>query len=312
MRRLFHTFAAFAVLAIMLPPLLTHAQERRCFPETGQCIEGRFASYWTQNGGLAVFGFPVTAAADEANRDTGNTYLTQWFERNRFEAHPESAAPYDVQLGRLGDDRLRQLGRDWKTEGREAGPQADCLWFDQTGHNVCTDFRAYWESHGLEFDGQRGTSYAESLALFGLPLTAPKRETNQSGDTVLTQWFERARFEFHPNNPAAFRVLLGLLGNEVRNGSGTPRPSISADIKDFLYIPDPIQIKAGTIVKWTNLDPVIHTVTQGGSPPHPGGAFDSGVLNKNESWSFTFTAPGDYPYFCLVHPNMTGTVKVTP
>ncbi len=51
-------------------------------------------------------------------------------------------------------------------------------------------------------------------------------ETNSSGDTVLTQWFERARFEYHPNNPAAFRVLLGLLGNEVRgNSAPTLAPS---------------------------------------------------------------------------------------
>jgi hypothetical protein len=41
-------------------------------------------------------------------------------------------------------------------------------------------------------------------------------ETNSSGDTVETQWFERARFECHPNNPPEFRVVLGLLGNEVR------------------------------------------------------------------------------------------------
>jgi plastocyanin len=311
MRRLFRASVLIVVLAFALPVPRAHAQDRRCFPETDQCIEGRFAAYWVQNGGLAVFGFPVTVAADEPNRDTGNTYLTQWFQRNRFEMHPESTAPYDVQLGRLGDDRLRQLGRDWRNEPRDAGQQSNCLWFDQTGQNVCTDFRSYWESHGLEFDGSSGTSYAESLALFGLPLTTPKMETNQSGDTVLTQWFERARFELHPNNPPAFRVLLGLLGTEVRTNSATPGPPVSAEIKGFLYKPDPIQIKAGTTVTWVNRDPVIHTVTQGVSP-HPGGVFDSGVINKDQSWSYTFTAPGSYPYFCLVHPDMIAMVDVTP
>ena len=52
---------------------------------------------------------------------------------------------------------------------------------------------------------------AESLALFGLPLSEPAMETNGAGDTVLTQWFERARFEDH----GAKGVLLGLLGNEI-------------------------------------------------------------------------------------------------
>ena len=45
-------------------------------------------------------------------------------------------------------------------------------------------------------------------------------ETNQNGDRVLTQWFERARLEYHPENPAAHRVLLGRLGAEVRNERG--------------------------------------------------------------------------------------------
>ena len=75
-------------------------------------------------------------------------------------------------------------------------------------------FWAYWSSHGLDFDGRRGISAPESLALFGLPLSEPAMETNAAGDTVLTQWFERARFEDH----GAKGVLLGLLGSEVSAG----------------------------------------------------------------------------------------------
>ena len=58
------------------------------------------------------------------------------------------------------------------------------------------------------------SSERESLALFGMPITTPAIETNSSGDTVQTQWFERARFEHHPNNEPAFQVLLGRLGAE--------------------------------------------------------------------------------------------------
>jgi hypothetical protein len=225
----------FAILAIvlfvfgsLLPGTQTvrAAEGDRCFPETGHCISGRFREYWERNGGLAVFGYPIGPAVEERNRDTGKTYLTQWFERNRFELHPENRAPYDVLLGRLGDDWLQQNGVDWRKDGR-AARQNGCLYFDQTGHNVCDQaagigFKSYWQSHGLEFDGQRVVSYGESLALFGLPLTEPRMETNSSGDRVLTQWFERARFEWHPNqaNPS-YRVLLGLLGNELR-GPVTP------------------------------------------------------------------------------------------
>ena len=204
-----------------------YAITERCFPETGQCIDGRFRQFWEANGGLSVFGYPITAARDEINRDTGQTYLTQWFERNRFEAHPENAAPYDVLLGRLGDDRLLQQGRVWQNEPREPGPQAGCLWFPQTGRNVCDQasgrgFRSYWLSHGLK--DTRLSTYDASLALFGNPLTALRTETNSSGDTVLTQWFERARFEWHPGNPNPFKVLLGRLGAEVLAQQGGPAP----------------------------------------------------------------------------------------
>ncbi|HET9223160.1 MAG TPA: YbaY family lipoprotein, partial [Roseiflexaceae bacterium] len=190
------------------------APQPHCFSETGHCVGGRFLEYWQQNGGLAVFGYPIS---DEM---TENGYTVQYFERQRFELHPENARPYDVLLGRLGDELLRRSGVDWQTQPKVAGPQPGCRFFPETGHNVCNvmggpAFLTYWSTHGLEFDELRGKSYAESLALFGLPLTAPQQETNASGDTVLTQWFERARFEYHPNNPAAYRVLLGRLGAEV-------------------------------------------------------------------------------------------------
>ncbi len=215
-------------VAALMPMSTSAFAAKRCFPETKQCVDGRFEEFWNQNGGLPVFGFAITALANETNRDTGKKIPTQWMERNRFESHPANQAPYDVLLGRLGDDRLRQLGRDWQKAPRESGAKAGCLWFEQTGHNVCNQsgsigFRTYWETHGLEFDGQAGTSYAESLALFGLPLTEPKVELNTSRDRVVTQWFERARFEYHPNKPAEFKVLLGLLGNEVRFKWAAPR-----------------------------------------------------------------------------------------
>src|SRR4051812_4320449 len=123
-----------------------------CFAETGFCIDGRFRDYWEQNGGLSVFGFPIGPAQSEVSRETGQPYLTQWFERNRFELHPENVAPYDVLLGRLSDDILRRQGIDWQLQPREAGPQDGCLWFAQSGHNVCNQagslgFKSYWESH---------------------------------------------------------------------------------------------------------------------------------------------------------------------
>jgi hypothetical protein len=210
------------LLALLLGALASPAQaaQQLCFPETGFCIEERFAAYWQQNGGLPVFGFPIGPAQQEVNRETGQSYLTQWFERNRFELHPENRAPYDVLLGRLGDDLLRTQGIDWQLTPRESGPRQGCRWFEQTGHNICDQapglgFKTYWETHGLRDD--RLDAGGRSLALFGLPLTEARVETNPAdGQPYLTQWFERARVEWHPEKENAYKVLLGLLGNEAR------------------------------------------------------------------------------------------------
>src|SRR3712207_5691962 len=188
------TLALGALLVLLLGALplapSAHAQDRLCFPNVPgitNCIEGRFREYWHQNGGLAVFGYPITPARPEVNRDTGQTYLTQWFERNRFELHPENQPPYDVLLGRLGDDLLQRRGITWRTQPREPGPTSGCLWFEATGHNVCDQadsvgFRVAWLSHGLQ--APRLDAYQQSLALLGYPLTEARLETNSSGDTV--------------------------------------------------------------------------------------------------------------------------------
>lgn len=215
-----------AVLAAISMPGRAMAE---CFSESGACVEGRFAEYWNQHGGLAVFGISLAGAAAEASAIDGASRTAQWFERYRFEHHPQNPAPYDVLLSRLGEDRLRQLGRDWQAGAAESGPQDGCEWFEQTRRNLCDyqagdGFLSYWRAHGVELDGTTGFSYQESLALFGQPLTSSQLETNASGQSVITQWFERARFEYHPDRLVGARVLLGLLGTELRGWQPPERP----------------------------------------------------------------------------------------
>ncbi len=209
--------------------------DQQCFAQTGLCISGRIGQYWAENGGLAVFGYPTSDQHQELVEN--RPFQVQWFERNRLELHPENARPYDVLLGRLGADRLGQQGRTLSTLPQgQAAP--NCDFFAPTGHAVCEPFRSYFHSHGLQFDGAGGYSVAENMALFGMPLSEPSMETNGSGDRVLTQWFERARFEYHPGNPASYQVLLGLLGNEVHGGaapaSAPPAPAPAALPGDWL------------------------------------------------------------------------------
>jgi Tol biopolymer transport system component len=186
--------------------------EPRCFDETGYCINGRIREYWEANDGLRVFGLPISPQQTEMIE--GRPIETQWFERNRLELHPENAPPYDVLLGRLGADVLEARGRNWFTFPKDGEPAADCRAFD-TGFNVCGEVLEAWRANGLELDGMPGTTEAESLALFGQPIS-PLQIEAIDGQAYEVQWFERARFERHPENAPPFHVLFGLLGNVLR------------------------------------------------------------------------------------------------
>ena len=80
---------------------------------------------------------------------------------------------------------------------------------------------------------------------------------------------------------------------------------VDVEIVDFAFSSDVIEVSAGTTVTWTNMDAAPHTATA------EDGSFDSGSLGEGESFSFTFEEPGEYPYICSFHPNMTGTIIVT-
>lgn len=208
---------AALLIGFALPTSPTHAQSgQRCFAEVPYCMSGRIREFWEQNGGLPVFGLPISP--EQQATIEGRTFTVQWFERNRLELHPENPRPYDVLLGRLGDDRLQQQSRDWQSF-TQSGPQSGCRFFPQTNQNVCGGILRMWQANGLEIDGRAGKSEAESLALFGLPLSPAQNETMADGRTYTVQWFERARFELHPENRAPYDVLLGLLGNEIIEGA---------------------------------------------------------------------------------------------
>jgi amicyanin len=78
----------------------------------------------------------------------------------------------------------------------------------------------------------------------------------------------------------------------------------SVQIADMAFAADDVTVSVGDTVTWTNMDPMVHTVTS------TTGDFDSGDLGEGESYSVTFTAPGTYAYLCTPHPFMTGTVTV--
>jgi plastocyanin len=86
----------------------------------------------------------------------------------------------------------------------------------------------------------------------------------------------------------------------------TPIPvdNIEITIENYEYLPPLITISIGTTITWRNLDSVEHTVTD------RNGAFDSSLFGRNETFSHLFTEAGEYDYYCIPHPFMTGKVIV--
>ena len=84
-------------------------------------------------------------------------------------------------------------------------------------------------------------------------------------------------------------------------------PAAAVSIDNFTFGPTTLMVKAGTTVTWTNRDDIPHSVVDKNRK-----VFRSKVLDTGESFSFTFSNPGSYDYFCSLHPHMTGQIVVEP
>jgi hypothetical protein len=82
-----------------------NAADHQYFPETGHGLHYAFLKYFQSRGGLDVFGYPIS---EELYGENGWPYAVQYFQRARFEYHPELPGPYQVSLGLLGDQFLAQ------------------------------------------------------------------------------------------------------------------------------------------------------------------------------------------------------------
>ena len=104
------------------------------------------------------------------------------------------------------------------------------------------------------------------------------------------------------------RILIGgalLVAGAIVAGAAAPDAAGSTPqvaIEHFRFTPSTLTVPAGTTVTWVNHDAEIHTVTS------PAGAFASPALETDDTFSFTFGAPGTYAYFCALHPHMKSTV----
>jgi hypothetical protein len=186
----------------VIPDVAPDAPTTLYYPQTHHAVGGAFMTYWTNNGGLTRFGFPVTE--ETAIKDTTGKMITvQFFERVRMEYHPENAGtPYEVLLGQLGrelagnrsDQPFRAVPESTTTQLNDDG----ALFFPETKHTL---------ANGFASTGRRMVA-CRSTATLSQEFT---EKNSDDGSTYAVQYFERARFEWHPEVKGG-SVLIGLMG----------------------------------------------------------------------------------------------------
>jgi len=168
------------------------AQHLLYFDATQQAIAPDFTEYWIEKGGLGQFGYPISRPV------MIDGVLSQFFQRAVLEYHPEnSGTPNEVELRLLGSEMTN--GRKFNTIGAQSISPTS-LYFPETSHSLDGPFRTYWEQTG-------------GLAVYGYPISEPMTETSGDGQSYTVQYFQRNRFEYHPEAAGTpYEVQLGLLG----------------------------------------------------------------------------------------------------
>jgi hypothetical protein len=181
-------------------------------------VQGRFLEYWDENGGLLQQGYPISGEVQERSEIDGKTYTMQYFERAVFELHPEYAAPNDVLLSLLGVLKYNEKypgGAPDQRENHDAGG----VQFAETGKWVGGSFLVYFSAHG-------------GVRQQGLPISNEFQERSELDGKVRTvQYFERAVFEWNPENQPPYNVLLAQLGTfalraKQQGGMGEEEPPL--------------------------------------------------------------------------------------
>ncbi len=205
-------------------PVQAQQDERRYFPETGHTVSGEFLRFYESIPDAAlVFGYPITEAFI-TQFPPGLT--VQYFQRARFELHPELPAGQRVTL--------TAVGAFLYTPGQASiivhSPGA-CRTFPN-GFPVCYDFLAFYEAHG----GAR---------LFGYPISG----FEILADGRIVQYFERARFEWRPELPAGSKVTLTEAGRLYFDRIGEDPTRLNAPPSDAIIAARPLSLHPRVFVQ---------------------------------------------------------------
>jgi len=105
---------------------------------------------------------------------------------------------------------------------------------------------------------------------------------------------------------AALAIVLLMMAGRSRTLGATveDKPAAQVKVDNFVFSPNPLTVSVGSTVRWVNQDDIPHNVVSDDK------SFKSKALDTDESFTYTFTKPGTYTYFCSIHPKMTGKIVV--
>ncbi len=182
-------------------------QPWRYFPETGYWVGNEFLAFYDTHGGLDIYGYPITNETTSGEEITPDVPKVQYFQRARMEWHPKNPDPNKVQLGLLGSLLYGPAAPPVPPGSIPPATFPYAHYFTETGQVVGWAFWDFFKARG-------------GLQIFGYPLSP---EFVENGLPV--QYFQRARMEWHPDNPDPYLVQLGLLGLEWQTQRLNPRPT---------------------------------------------------------------------------------------
>ncbi len=234
------------------------------FPQTGHNLRGGFLTFWRENGRATFLGNPISEAFDQGGR------AVQYFDKARVELHGDT-----FLLGALGTETLIARGIDLNDRLRRprllrgnefdepattpftrlpamtfANDPDDHRYFPESGHTLNSSFKLAWEKNG-------------GLARYGLPLSEELVEVSPlDGKAYTTQYFARARFEYHPETSNNYSVVLTPLGAAIAQARGVNTAALAQGdaptYDESLFSPPPVRAARPSGVsggaKWIDVD----------------------------------------------------------
>ncbi len=256
---------AFCFVLYMLAIPLSHANaqgtEPVYYPETGHNIQGDFLRFYNAAADpLTLYGYPIT---DQFTEPDG--LLVQYFQRARFEYHPELSSDQHVILTDVGSQMYTP-----SIQLNLSSPLA-CRYYSQTNFSVCLSFLDFYDKYGGPLQ-------------FGYPISPFEYH-----DGLIVQYFQKARMEWRPSNPEGQRVVLTDLGSLFFDKEGedpareAPLPPLNASIQPQIISLQVSAFVQKAITSGSDQQTIFIIVNDQNGQPLGGAKCDAAIQWPNES-----------------------------